>query len=236
MEKSAVSHQGKALVAVKERLAEPLPHPKGAAKRPPSICARGLLWLRGVKSRRFWVEGYTMDEKLLVKCRLGGSTYEFFGELDGDVFEPRVERALQDGEPTDSFGTSWAGMQHTALDAVCAAFAAFINGDESVEFIDVCPEVEALKAQQTFTDAGGRSVPNAITTPFGETADLVAVAGDGKAYYIRDGELCICTGSDGSVLTDVEPFFTSAFLDDVRDDNMVFMTPEGEEFAELYAD
>lgn len=181
-------------------------------------------------------------EKLLAKCRIGENVFEFFGKLEGgNIFEPCPSHAMRNKQPLTDFGESWYGIQVSACDALCGLFASYFNDDTMIQFIEVCDELKSYKAQKqsysTIVSPKGRRIPNVVVvTPLGEEASLIAVNEDGGAYYIGENEVFVFAYPEGAIGTDMECFFTNAFLSDLENGSFVFMTEIAQEFAKQYSE
>ena len=179
-------------------------------------------------------------EKLLAKCRIGENIFEFFGKLEGgNVFEPCSLRSMRNKQPLTEFGESWYGIQVSACDALCGLFASYFNDDTMIQFIEVCDEMKSYKTKkQSYSSIApkGRRIPNMVVTPLGEEATLVAVNKDGGAYYLGENEVFAFTYPEGAIGTDMECFFTNAFLSDLENGELVYMADIAQEFAKQYAE
>ena len=165
----------------------------------------------------------------LIELKVNGYIYEVFGgynEAD-EVFEPsQLDYVLQNGNRMESFGETWAGAVMNEGDVLGMAISAYVNDDATVEVVEVCDEIRDFKEQiQSYShEVDGRKVPDVAVTTYGDIAELVAISKTGAYYVNEESNVFLATNINGSVVTDYEAFFESAFMEDYDKGQMIFMT------------
>lgn len=131
-----------------------------------------------------------------------------------DIITLNDIEVYDNGQLLDDFGENFSGHRFTAEDAAKSLILAYVNNDKSVCIQQVCVKLVNFKhklAKDCKNPCGERDVPSKYLTTNG-VLELQLIAKDGCAFY-TDGDEFIMTRPDGSLATDMEIFYDSAFYE-----------------------
>jgi len=153
------------------------------------------------------------------------------------MYPEQVDEPAIDGKATSELGETWAGAKVSPLMMYQQAAAAYINDEEGIVFHNVCDEVKDWKERfQSYTHKiGDRNIPNVAVTSDGELTFLGAVSKDGSAYY-GGYNVSVALRPDGSIMTDMEPFFLEALIDEQKNHSFAYCSDECREYINDYID
>ncbi len=136
-----------------------------------------------------------------------------------DMFDYESIKVYKSGVPFKPSGTTWAGRHFEPFDVFEQVINAYLlDNDTDFEFKFVCPEIKALKDQNTDTELK--------QIAFGAVIDYVLVCKtDEYLFWIEDicNEGCMITDKNGIIITDAEPFYTSGLCEAVENNEITFI-------------
>ena len=163
----------------------------------------------------------TSAKGALIAARVRGKVYKVSGCLDLSLYTGMkfTECSItdEDGAPVRDFGESFAGMPYDEEDVASSISEAFLNGNEDVSFLHVCPELRALQNalnEEYSIKVGGETIRRVYIGGDGALT-LMLVDADGSRYY-ENGESFKILRPDGSIATDMEVFYSNALVDSLE--------------------
>ncbi len=157
-----------------------------------------------------WKLGNTNSGKLIFKAKnkLFEITYNDFKTEDGLCAKDIT--ITENGVPVEEFGESFIGYHYNKDDVLASAIRGYINNDSSYQFIEIPDEIKALKECLYTSEmvVKRREVPKYYYTDELTAVPLVLVTETSSAYTNGDNVFLV-SNEDGTLLTDMEPFFST---------------------------
>lgn len=137
----------------------------------------------------------------------------------------------EDGKMITDFGENFSGMAFDAEDAMASLVLGYVNNDTTIDVKKVAPALAAFRDKfvcdnKVSLEEGRakRVIPKKYLTTSGKL-DLELVTNDGAAFY-TDGDNFIVTYPDGSMATDMEPFYYNAFSEAIEEGNFQWVSED----------
>lgn len=147
-------------------------------------------------------------------------------DLKGGDFSAEDIKVFCDGNLLSDFGKSFTGEVRTAEDFLKGAYLAFVNQDDTCDFIEV-PGVFSSDNAEYLTCSAKRNIPKQFLNWELSLLDCLIVSKKGEAGY-SDGDSFVLTDANGSVETDKEAFFMNGALD-IYHEGYVYIEPSFKE-------
>lgn len=178
----------------------------------------------------------------ICKFKVGENIFEIFGIFPEskdveNIFQPIVSQITKNGKEISDFGVSWYGHAFTKENAFKSVLISYLNDDQTLEFLGICPEIKFYKDKyfRTYNTETEAQIPEVIITSLKEKCNLIAISKDRNYYFSEEDELYIVTDKNNVIQTDIDAFFLSAFMDDYKKGNFLFSNVVAKAMLKEYA-